>query len=52
MSKAATIPDQGALKRIGAQVRQRLESGGPWEELVPEAVARIIKALRRDSSGI
>lgn len=26
MTRIATIPDQGALKRIGSQVRQRLEA--------------------------
>ena len=47
------VLDPGDVKGIEAtQVRQRLESGGAWEELVPEAVARIIKDLRRDHGRI
>ena len=40
MSKAATIPDQGALKRIGAQVRKRLEAD-PQAYKVPTDKAEI-----------
>ncbi|MEE9199557.1 MAG: adenylyltransferase/cytidyltransferase family protein [Dehalococcoidia bacterium] len=40
------VLDPGSTKGITAtEVRQRLLSGGDWEELVPEAVARIIKEV-------
>ena len=40
------VLDPGAPKGITAtEVRQRLFSGDDWEELVPKAVARIIKEI-------
>ena len=37
----------GAIKEVTAtEVRRRLEAGENWEELVPPAVARVIKQIR------
>jgi nicotinamide-nucleotide adenylyltransferase len=42
------ILDEGAEKEIsGADVREAMRSGGPWEELVPPGVARVIRSLQR-----
>ena len=40
MSKTASVPDQDALKRVGARVRQRLESD-PQAYKVPTDAAEI-----------
>src|SRR5262249_5049747 len=40
------VLDEGAAKEVsGEDVRHALRSGGPWEQLVPPAVARLIRSL-------
>jgi cytidyltransferase-like protein len=40
------VLDEGAAKEVsGEDVRRALRSGGPWEQLVPPAVARLIRSL-------
>jgi cytidyltransferase-like protein len=42
------VLDEGAEKEIsGAQVREALREGGPWETLVPRGVARVLADLER-----
>jgi nicotinamide-nucleotide adenylyltransferase len=42
------VLDEGAEKQLsGVQVRDALRSGGDWESLVPEGVARVIRVLER-----
>ena len=42
------ILDQGAEKELsGADVREALRSGGDWESLVPQGVARVLRGLDR-----
>ena len=42
------VLDEGAEKEIsGAEVREALRSGGDWEALVPQGVARVIRELQR-----
>ena len=42
------VLDEGAEKQLsGMQVRDALRSGGDWESLVPEGVARVIRVLDR-----
>lgn len=42
------VLDEGAEKEIsGAQVREALREGGPWESLVPRGVADVIADLER-----
>jgi cytidyltransferase-like protein len=42
------VLDEGAEKEIsGVEVRDALRSGGDWESLVPDGVARVIRGLDR-----
>jgi cytidyltransferase-like protein len=42
------VLDEGAEKEIsGVEVREALRSGGDWESLVPDGVARVIRGLDR-----
>jgi nicotinamide-nucleotide adenylyltransferase len=42
------ILDEGADKELsGADVREAMRSGGPWEDLVPRGVARVVRTLER-----
>jgi cytidyltransferase-like protein len=42
------VLDEGAEKEIsGAQVREAMREGGPWETLVPGGVARVLADLER-----
>ena len=45
------ILDEGAEKQVsGADVREALRNGGDWESLVPNAVADVIRGLKRFST--
>jgi nicotinamide mononucleotide adenylyltransferase len=44
------ILDEGAEKELsGTQVREALRSGGNWQVLVPDGVARVLRGLEGDS---